>query len=200
MSTIAKLLIPQIARSAPSASASKVDDVSAQTPIAHDPTVLLVLDRQPGWLHCRLPGRPDGTTGWISSNGVQLSEIDCSITVDCSARQTRISRNGQQVASYRCVIGAPATPTPRGNFFVTEKVLQPSGSDIGPWVLALNGYSNVLQDFDGGPGQIALHGQLGALAVPLGSAASHGCVRFDPRTDQWLANNVPVGTPVTISD
>src|SRR6266852_3760526 len=43
--------------------------------------------------------------------------------------------------------------------------------------LALSARSNVLQEFAGGPGQIAVHGLKNVGGV-LGSAASHGCVRL----------------------
>jgi len=34
---------------------------------------------------------------------------------------------------------------------------------------------------------------------PLGSAASHGCIRVDSRQIAWLAGKVRPGVPVTIS-
>jgi lipoprotein-anchoring transpeptidase ErfK/SrfK len=56
----------------------------------------------------------------------------------------------------------------------------------------------VLQEFDGGPGQIALHGLSNVGGVP-GTAASHGCVRLDDAVMRWLAYRIGPGTPVTIS-
>jgi lipoprotein-anchoring transpeptidase ErfK/SrfK len=57
----------------------------------------------------------------------------------------------------------------------------------------------VLQEFDGGPGQIAMHGRVGSLAhAPLGSAASHGCIRFSNAAIAKLAGQLPNGTPVEI--
>jgi hypothetical protein len=56
------------------------------------------------------------------------------------------------------VVGAPSTPTPQGRFFVEESVRMPAGEPGGPFALALSARSNALQEFEGGPGQIALHG------------------------------------------
>ena len=56
---------------------------------------------------------------------------------------------------------------------------------------------NVLQEFDGGPGQIALHGT-DHLSGALGTAASHGCIRLAPRAIAWLASRIGAGVPVSI--
>ena len=49
----------------------------------------------------------------------------------------------------------------------------------GPFALATSARSYVLQEFEGGPGQIALHGT-NDLSGALGSAASHGCIGSAP--------------------
>jgi lipoprotein-anchoring transpeptidase ErfK/SrfK len=56
----------------------------------------------------------------------------------------------------------------------------------------------VLQEFDGGPGQIALHGLENVGGVP-GTAVSHGCVRLDDLAIRWLVARVGPGVPVTIT-
>ncbi len=97
------------------------------------------------------------------------------------------------------VVGKPSTPTPSGHFFIVEHVPQPSGSVLGPVALATSDYSDVLQELDGGPGQMALHGRDGVLLrALLGSAASHGCIRMADRQVGWLASRVPDGTPISI--
>jgi lipoprotein-anchoring transpeptidase ErfK/SrfK len=58
-------------------------------------------------------------------------------------------------------------------------------------------YSNVLQEFDGGPGQVALHGREG-LPEPIRTASSHGCVRFENTAITWLAWHLEAGVPVII--
>jgi lipoprotein-anchoring transpeptidase ErfK/SrfK len=73
------------------------------------------------------------------------------------------------------------------------------GAAIGPWALHLTAFSRVLHSYDGGPGRVALHGRSGPLlADPLGSAASHGCVRMDNRVISRLARLAGAGTPVEI--
>lgn len=55
----------------------------------------------------------------------------------------------------------------------------------------------MLQEFDGGPGQIALHG-LDNIGGDLGTAESHGCVRLADSAVTWLAARIQPGVPVTI--
>ena len=59
-------------------------------------------------------------------------------------------------------MGTPATPTPPGKFFIEEAVALAPGHAGGPFALATSARSNVLQEFEGGPGQIALHGTPGS--------------------------------------
>ncbi len=145
----------------------------------------------------RLPSRPNGSTGWIAADGTVIATNRWLVAVDRSRRRATVYRDGTRVRSFAVVVGAPPTPTPTGRFFVVERVRQARRSALGPWVLATSAYSNVLQEFEGGPGQIGLHGRTG-LPAPLGSAASHGCVRFSDRAIAWLARRARPGTPVVI--
>jgi lipoprotein-anchoring transpeptidase ErfK/SrfK len=95
------------------------------------------------------------------------------------------------------VIGARATPTPLGSYFVEESVLLTGGQVGGPYALALSARSYVLQEFAGGPGQIAVHG-VWNVGGRMGTAASHGCVRLDTAAITWLGYRIGPGVPVTI--
>ena len=95
------------------------------------------------------------------------------------------------------MIGKPSTPTPMGAFFVEEAVQLSAGEVGSPFALALSARSNVLQVFEGGPGQIAMHGLAHVGGVP-GTAISHGCVRLDAKTMTWLVARIGPGVPVTI--
>jgi lipoprotein-anchoring transpeptidase ErfK/SrfK len=101
------------------------------------------------------------------------------------------------VRSFAAVVGKPSTPTPRGRFFVEESVRMLPGSAGTPYALATSARSNVLQEFEGGPGQIALHG-VGNLGGTPGTAVSHGCVRLADGPIRWLAARIGPGVRVTI--
>ena len=74
----------------------------------------------------------------------------------------------------------------------------PRGSPGAPFALALSARSNVLQEYNGGAGQIALHGVANLGGTP-GTAVSHGCIRLSPRAITWLAHRVGGGTPLTVT-
>jgi lipoprotein-anchoring transpeptidase ErfK/SrfK len=179
--------------------------VSTQTVWSGEPQVLLVLGsaRHAGqlWLRVLLPIRPDGTSGWIPRNNVVLKSTRYWIEVDKQTRLISVYRKGVLMRRLPAVIGKPATPTPDGLAAIYERDPQPDPSGfIGSWALPLTILSNVLYNFGGGPGRIAIHGRGGAsLNDPLGSARSHGCIRIDNSSVAWLADHVQQGTPVLIT-
>ena len=197
----AKLLTNATVRAFPGASAERVATVKARRPLTGQPTVLPVIGRASAdgrpWLRVRLPKRPNGQTGWIAADGTDQAKTPWRVLVDRSARRATIYRSGKVIRRFRVVVGKRATPTPLGEFFIAERVRQPNGTDTGPWALALSAYSNVLQEFAGGPGQVALHGRTG-LSNPLGSAASNGCIRFADSAISWMAKRMGAGVPVSI--
>jgi hypothetical protein len=202
--TIARLLLTTPARRDPRASSPLLAMVSAVRPLTGQQTALPVIaegrdEREARWLRVRLPGRPNGHTGWIRAASARLVSSPWRLVVTRARREALLLRDGRLVAQLRVVVGAPATPTPPGQFFVVEHVAQAAGSPLGSWALATSAHSSILQEFDGGPGQIALHGRRGPLAIaPLGTAASHGCIRFDNAEVDRIARLLPNGTPVEI--
>jgi lipoprotein-anchoring transpeptidase ErfK/SrfK len=105
---------------------------------------------------------------------------------------------GRAEQQFLAVVGKPSTPTPQGEFFVEEALALSSGPAGGPFALATSARSNVLQEFDGGPGQIAIHGT-DNLSGDLGTAASHGCIRLSTAAITWIAERIGGGVPVTIT-
>ena len=117
-----------------------------------------------------------------------------------TARTVSVYRDGVEELQVKAVIGASVTPTPDGIAAVWESDRQPSANDfLGAWALPLTLLSNVLANFGGGPGRIAIHGRGGSsLENPLGSAASHGCIRIDNSAILWMARRITQGTPVDV--
>jgi lipoprotein-anchoring transpeptidase ErfK/SrfK len=169
------------------------------------PHVLLVLDSREfkgkTWLRVALPERPNGSTGWIREDFVRLSTTRWRITINRSSHVVTVFDNGRKARSFVSVIGAPATPTPRGLYAIYEKLAQPDPKGfLGPWALHLTAFSDVLFNYGGGPGRVAIHGRDGtSLNDPLGSSRSHGCVRVDDANIIWMARVIPLGTPVQIT-
>jgi lipoprotein-anchoring transpeptidase ErfK/SrfK len=186
---------------------TKVGFVRPTRPLTGGRTVLPVLgqttDHRQVWLRVRLPGRALGgprppRTGWIKATNTIRSRIGWHIVVHLGARRVDIYWNSRRVVSFPAIVGKPSTPTPAGEYFVEENVRMPAGAAGAPFALATSDRSNVLQEFDGGPGQIALHG-LDNVGGQLGTAESHGCVRLGDGDITWLAHRIAPGTPVSIS-
>jgi lipoprotein-anchoring transpeptidase ErfK/SrfK len=176
--------------------------VRASRPITGGQTVLPVIGRTTTrdgvhWLKVRLPGRPNGRKGWIALRGTALTTTSWHVVIRTSSRRVLVYRRGRLARSFAAIVGKPSTPTPHGRFFVEESVRMLPGSAGAPFALALSARSNVLQEFEGGPGQIALHGVANLGGTP-GTAISHGCVRLANRSIRWLAARIAPGVPVAI--
>jgi lipoprotein-anchoring transpeptidase ErfK/SrfK len=165
------------------------------------PVGLLVLRARARWVQVRLPTRPNRAAAWIRADRVVLRPTRWRVEIDVGERRVTALRDGRPVRSFGAVVGAPATPTPRGRFALYEVDRQPDPFGfLGPVALHLTAHSGVLDDYGGGPGRVAVHGRGGAsLLDPLGSAASHGCIRVDSGQAAWLARKLRPGVPVTVT-
>jgi hypothetical protein len=188
-----------VARSRPHRHAERIEYVAARRPLTGVRTVLPALGegRSAAWVRVRLPGRPNGHAAWIRTAHTRQTSTLWHLSLDLSARRVTVRLGGRVSRHFRAVIGTSATPTPLGRFFVEEGVALAPWHAGGPYALATSARSNVLQEFAGGPGQIALHGVAG-LAGALGSASSHGCIRLSTGAITWLARRIGGGVPLTI--
>jgi lipoprotein-anchoring transpeptidase ErfK/SrfK len=189
--------------SKPSKGATRIAFVSSRRPITEERTVLPVLGHSTSrdglrWLRVRLPGRPNGKTGWISRRGTVAWRTNWHLVVSTSSRRVTVYERGRRARVFSAIVGHSSTPTPTGTFFVEESIQMPRSAPGAPFALALSARSNVLQEFSGGPGQIALHG-LSNVGGTLGTAVSHGCVRLDNGAMRWLVSRIGPGVPVTIT-
>ena len=150
-----------------------------------------------GWVEVRLPIRPNGTTGWIRTHEVAFTTNPYRIEVDVTGFELTITRGDEVVLTTPVGIGTGETPTPRGEFFLTE-LLRPSDPTgiYGPYAYGLSGFSDTLTSFNGGEGVIGIHGT--NQPELLGTNASHGCIRVENTVIEHLVTFLPLGTPVTI--
>jgi lipoprotein-anchoring transpeptidase ErfK/SrfK len=134
---------------------------------------------------------------WVPRWATRRVWLHYRVAVDLSSRRAKIYRDGTIVKRFRVVVGAPGTPTPTGHFFVVDRMHLRDSWARGGWALATSAFSRVLTDFMGGSGQVAMHTR-GSLGNPVGTAASHGCIRFNNGDMNWIAAHVPNGTPIWI--
>lgn len=205
VSWTARILVPVAARTAPRAGARVVARVSPYTAFWARPQRLLVLsavqtDPTTGrrWVRVRLPARPNGSQGFVPLEAVQLRATGNRIVVRVSARRVELWHKGALVARFRAAVGTGSTPTPTGLFAVQDPVPSDAAqsSYLGPYIITLTAYSEVLKSFMGGNGLVAIHGT--NAAGLLGQAVSHGCVRVSNSAVSRLYAIAEPGTPVEI--
>jgi hypothetical protein len=167
------------------------------------PLVMVVTAVEGDWVKVLLPARPNGQQGWARAADVELAQHPFHAELVLSERLLTVWNNHVPMAQTNVVIGTDGTPTPIGTFYIAEKIpaavagVNPNGA-YGPWILATNGYSETLDQFDGGLPVIAFHGTNAPDLI--GSAASNGCVRMPNEVVTLLADTIPAGTPVSIRE
>ena len=141
----------------------------------------------------------------FSPNAIESEEyvFPYKLVVDLSDRRTYVYRwtgDGykERIATFKCCVGAPKTPTPQGTF-------QGSGPAGGRWYYFkdFNCYAQYAWRIQGG---ILFHSvtysrpneNSGGSTRSLGRAESHGCVRLTVSDAKWIYDNCPMGTTVVV--
>ena len=141
----------------------------------------------------------------FSPNAIESEEyvFPYKLVVDLSDRRTYVYRwtgDGykERIATFKCCVGAPKTPTPQGTF-------QGSGPAGGRWYYFkdFNCYAQYAWRIQGG---ILFHSvtysrpneDSGGSTRSLGRAESHGCVRLTVSDAKWIYDNCPMGTTVVV--
>jgi hypothetical protein len=146
------------------------------------------------WVHVRIPGRPNGRTGWVPQQALQaLHVVRTQFVVDRRTAHATLYRDGKAIWREPVGVGAPSTPTPAGRFYVRER-LKASGGAYGPYAFGTSAYST-LSDWPGG-GVVGIHGTNRPELLP--GRPSHGCIRVRNGDLLRLVKLLPVGTPVRI--
>jgi lipoprotein-anchoring transpeptidase ErfK/SrfK len=187
-----------VAYAGPEAAGEPVTKLSAVTEYGL-PRTVLVLEQQPGWLKTLLPIRPNGATGWVRDSDVTLSTTTLRIEISLTNKYLVLMDGNQKVIESVVAIGTDETPTPPGLYYVTDPVdltTRPDGA-YGAYALGMSGYSEVLLEFQGGPGQLAVHGT--ANPDDLGKKISNGCIRVPNDKMLEIAKLVPLGTPIVVT-
>jgi hypothetical protein len=150
-------------------------------------------DGQP-WLHIRIPMRPNGRTGWVPADMLgPLKTVTTQLVIDRTTKKAKLYKAGRRIWEASVGIGKPGTPTPRGSFYIRER-LRGNGGAYGPWAFGTSAYSNI-SDWPNG-GVVGIHGTNQPGLIP--GRPSHGCVRVRNDKITKLARLMPIGTPVRI--
>jgi hypothetical protein len=148
------------------------------------------------WYRAKLPMKPNGVAGWIRASAISVVKVRTRIVVDLSQRRVTLLRGGRPVVSSRAAIGAPATPTPRGSFYVNQRLVpEDPGGPFGPGAIGISAFSEVLTGWTQG-GPVAIHGTNQPWLI--GQAVSNGCIRLPNAKLRRIFALAVAGTPVEI--
>jgi lipoprotein-anchoring transpeptidase ErfK/SrfK len=162
-----------------------------------NPLVMQVLEDHGDWLKVLIQARPNQTTGWVAASEVDVTSTTYRMELSLADRHLTVYDGDEVVAETDVVIGKQTTPTPVGEFYLSEKIEQPNaGGTYGPWILSTNGYSEALDLFDNGLPVVAFHGTNQPNLI--GTEASNGCIRMPNDVVTQLAQMLPAGTPILI--
>ena len=191
---------PVTARSAPSRSAGAVTRLSSKTPEG-TANPLLVLGRMRDgagrvWVRARLAVLPNGTTGWVPRAALSgYRSVRTRLVVDLERLRVTLLRDGRPLLRAPVGVGQGQWPTPRGRFYVRNKLVRYRSDFYGPLAFGTSARSAVLTDWPGG-GFVGIHGTNQPDLIP--GRVSHGCIRMRNPDIERLGRLMPVGTPITI--
>jgi lipoprotein-anchoring transpeptidase ErfK/SrfK len=189
-----------IARSRPSYSGRALSRIEFRTPELYRNAVQ-VLDgvrykNGKTWVRVRLAVLPNGTTGWVPRGALTaFNKTRKRLVISHSTLRATLYNRGRPIFRAIIGVGVPHYPTPRGDFYVREKLSGYYAPAYGPRAFGLNARSSVLTDWPGG-GFIGIHGTNAPGILP--GRVSHGCVRMRNDAILRLFRLMPIGTPVQI--
>ncbi len=148
------------------------------------------------WIRVRIPGRPNGRTGWVRRHALgRFAIVRTQLRINRRTLRATLTRRGRRIWSSDIGVGAARTPTPAGDFWIrTHLRVARTATIYGPVAFGTGAYS-VLSDWPGG-GVIGIHGTDRPDLIP--GRPSHGCVRVPNEAIRRLARLMPIGTPVEI--
>ena len=149
------------------------------------------------WYHVRLAILPNNSTGWVPRSALgTLYIVHTHLYVNRETETAVLKKDGKTIFTTRVGVGRTYWPTPRGQFYVRDKLTNFHNAFYGPLAFGTSARSSVLTDWPGG-GFIGIHGTNEPTLVP--GHISHGCIRVVNSQILKLARLIKVGSPVTIT-
>src|SRR6266545_215756 len=171
--------------------------VGARTEFGSPQTLAVAIERG-DWVALRSPALDNGKLGWADARaaGLRLLRRPISLEVDLSRRELAVRDAEGVERRISIAIGAPDTPTPPGEFYITDKL---PGARFGPYygccILALSGRQPNLPEGWSGGDRLAVHG---SPTPTWGHAVSNGCLHAAENDLRYLMKTVPLGTQVSV--
>ena len=199
VSRFAAVQAPVDAFAKPDPTAKVVGRLLRRTPEKTDNIVLALEElRRDGqdWVRVRLPVLPNNTTGWVPREALGLyHEVTTRLVVSKRDLRATLYRGGEEIWSAPIGIGFDKWPTPKGEYYVRNKLEKYSSPMYGPIAFGTSARSAVLTDWPAG-GFVGIHGTDRPDILP--GKVSHGCIRLANEDILALAKLMGPGTPLSI--
>jgi lipoprotein-anchoring transpeptidase ErfK/SrfK len=148
------------------------------------------------WGKVELPYVWPRTDGWIRLAGLSRARTDVVVSVDLSEHSVRVYRSGRLRYRVPAATGAPSSPTPPGDYVVTDRVAFAGGA-LGTFAFGISGIQPRLPAGWSGGDQLAIHGTNEPWLI--GRSVSAGCVRVSEWSLERFRPLLRLGTPVIVT-
>jgi lipoprotein-anchoring transpeptidase ErfK/SrfK len=188
--------LPALARPRPGA--TQVGVVPAGSKYYGIPIVAWVeeLSADGRWGLVELPYSWPRREGWIRIAALDRRTTRLRVEVDLSEHVLTVTKLGRVLFRAPGATGSSASPTPVGDYFVTDRVPFSAGSALGSYAFGISGIQPRLPEGWSGGNQLAIHGTNQPSSI--GQSASAGCVRVSESTLARLRPLLVYGTPVIV--
>jgi hypothetical protein len=190
---------PLAARARPSGEARVVGTVVASSKYYHVPLVVWAekVSSDGRWGLVEIPYVWPRREGWIKLEGLRRSSTAVEVRIDLSRRRITVYRRSEPIFGFQGAIGAPVSPTPPGEYVVTDRIAFARGGYLGSFAFGISGIQPNLPPGWSGGNQLAVHGTNDPSSI--GRSVSAGCVRVSEAALARLKPLLQLGTPVLIT-
>jgi len=133
--------------------------------------------------------------GWIALRDLARRATAVEVRVDLSEHRITVTKSDRILFGMPAATGAPVSPTPPGEYFVTDRIAF-SGGYLGTFAFGISGIQPKLPPGWSGGNQLAIHGTNDPSSI--GRSASAGCLRVSERSLDRLKPLLQLGTPVIV--
>ena len=182
----------------PWTSAPTVGSVAPASKYYRVPIVLWVEETNAAgtWGRVELPYVWPRVDGWIPLAGLTRATTFVHVDVDLSEHRVRVFKHDELRYTVAGATGTWSSPTPLGEYVVTDRVPFASGSALGSFAFGISGIQPHLPAGWSGGNQLAIHGTNDPSSI--GTNASAGCVRVSEWALDRFKPLLRLGTPVLI--
>jgi len=184
-------------RAHPSGSANVVGTMPSGSKYYDVPITAWVEEVSPDgrWGRVEIPYVWPRRHGWIPLRGLARRTTAVEVHADLSERRITVTKFGRVLFGMPAAIGSAGSPTPPGEYFVTDRISF-SGGYLGTFAFGISGIQPRLPPGWSGGNQLAIHGTNAPSSI--GTPASAGCLRVSERSLDRLKPLLRLGTPVIV--